>query len=62
MDRRVGVQKKLRCRAMDAMSNILNKSWSPWHKSIARPPPKGQVAGSTPAGDTIIALIFNNLI
>ena len=25
---------------------------SPWHNWIAQPPPKGQVAGSTPAGDT----------
>ncbi len=25
---------------------------SPWHNWIARPPPKGQVAGSIPAGDT----------
>ena len=25
----------------------------PWHSWIARPPPKGQVTGSTPVGRTI---------
>ncbi len=26
---------------------------SPWHNRIAQPPPKGQVTGSIPVGDTI---------
>ena len=34
---------------------------SPWHNWIAQPPPKGQVAGSTPAGDAISLLLLQPL-
>ena len=35
----------------------------PWHSWIARPPPKGQVTGSTPVGRTIFPrLNLNNLL